>query len=500
MSQYDFGTIDATTKNGIALAADLNAWRTALHSTHKGAARPSYVTAGMTWINDSGSPWLWYIYDGSADILLGSIDSSSHFFRPNIATTEPESTIASAGTTDLGSVNTQRVAISGTTTITSLGSKANAIKFVRFTGAMILTHGSALQLPGSANILTTSGDTALFISDASGNWKCYNYTRVSGHPLTTGASTIASASTTDLGSVLSQYISVTGTTTINGFGSSAPTGAVKFVNFTGALTLTYNATSMILPSAANISVAAGDSLVAIALGSGNWRVLSYQKANGNALAGGTGILDYQVFTSSGTWTKPAGLTGDELVFGYLWAGGGQGGTATSSTWGGGGGGGCLPFMCKASDLGSTESVTIGAGGSGGGGIAGGNTVFHGMTAYGGTGGSNNVSGNSGGAGGGAGMNGAVSALGLYGGGAGGGVGGDSFYGGGGGGQASGRGGNSIFGGGGGSNSGTAGTSVFGGNGGASGVAGSAPGGGGGVGAANGARGEARIWVVRKTAA
>ncbi|CAB4158552.1 hypothetical protein UFOVP706_16 [uncultured Caudovirales phage] len=97
-------------------------------------------------------------------------------------------------------------------------------------------------------------------------------------PLTT----IASAATTDLGSVASEGVEITGTTTITSFGTVAA-GTVRFGRFTGVLTLTHNATSLILPSAANITTAANDRFSAVSLGSGNWLVLSYERANGTAL-------------------------------------------------------------------------------------------------------------------------------------------------------------------------------------------------------------------------
>ena len=56
--------------------------------------------------------------------------------------------------------------------------------------------------------------------------------------------------------------------------------------FTGALTITHNATSLILPGAANITTAANDRYEARSLGSGNWIVTKYQKADGT----GTGTL------------------------------------------------------------------------------------------------------------------------------------------------------------------------------------------------------------------
>ena len=56
--------------------------------------------------------------------------------------------------------------------------------------------------------------------------------------------------------------------------------------FQGILTLTHNATSLILPGGASITTAAGDSCVAISLGSGNWRVISYSSS---ASVNGLGI-------------------------------------------------------------------------------------------------------------------------------------------------------------------------------------------------------------------
>lgn len=194
------------------------------------------------------------------------------------------SDVASAATTDIGAVGNDRVRITGTTTITSFGTVANRLRIVHFAAALTLTHDvAALILPGGSDIVTAAGDCALFGSDASGNWRCFEYLRANAHPLTTAAATIASAATTDLGSVVAQAITVSGTTTITSFGSTAPTGALKFVEFSGALTLTHNAASLILPGASNITTAAGDCLVARHEGSGNWRVLSYVRTDGHAL-------------------------------------------------------------------------------------------------------------------------------------------------------------------------------------------------------------------------
>lgn len=103
---------------------------------------------------------------------------------------------------------------------------------------------------------------------------------------------IASAATTSIGDVTSSYARITGTTTITSLGS-ADVGVVRYVRMAGALTLTHNATSLILPGGANITTAAGDMFKATSEGSSNWRVEWYTKANGQPVAGGT---------TEGPWT------------------------------------------------------------------------------------------------------------------------------------------------------------------------------------------------------
>ena len=71
----------------------------------------------------------------------------------------------------------------------------------------------------------------------------------------------------------------------------------------------------------------------------------------------------QVFTSSGTWTKPSGLK-RVRVYVTGGGGGGKGRTSTGSEGGtGGAAGGTAIKVIEASSLGSTETVTVGAGGS-----------------------------------------------------------------------------------------------------------------------------------------
>jgi hypothetical protein len=113
---------------------------------------------------------------------------------------------------------------------------------------------------------------------------------------------VASAATADIGAAASQNITITGTTTITAFGTVAA-GTFRRLVFSGILTLTHNATSLILPQGGNVVTAAGDSLEAVSLGSGNWRVTSYQRVGSNGLISGV------VVAASGTAVNFSGATG-----------------------------------------------------------------------------------------------------------------------------------------------------------------------------------------------
>lgn len=143
----------------------------------------------------------------------------------------------------------------------------------------------------------------------------------------------------------------------------------------------------------------------------------------NPSASASTPTNVQAFTSSGTWTKPAN---SKAVYAVVIGGGGGGGNTTN---GGGGGGGALLAQTTfdASLLGSTETVTVGAGGNGGAtggtnsGTAGGDSSFGTkILAKGGAAGLGSGVGGNGGLGLGGGATGTNGTVGIWGGGGGGG--------------------------------------------------------------------------------
>lgn len=117
---------------------------------------------------------------------------------------------------------------------------------------------------------------------------------------------IASAGTTSLATITSHHANVTGTTTITSFGTSGSAARpVYLVRFNAALTLTHNATSLILPGGADITTAEGDYALVVDAGSNNWRVIDYAKNSPAATDTAPGIAELAVQSELETATDVA---------------------------------------------------------------------------------------------------------------------------------------------------------------------------------------------------
>jgi hypothetical protein len=250
---------------------------------------------------------------------------------------EKGSDIASSGTISVGEGGYFH--ITGTTTITDIDwstAKNGRPAIFVFDGILTLTHnGTTLVLPGGANITTAAGDTAIFVQDASDNVKCVMYQRADGTPIAGGSftaasttevltgtdaakgvtsdalaavweqgSAIASAATISIGE--GGHFHVTGTATITDIDFATDKAGRKVtLTFDGILTLTHNGTTLILPTGANITTAAGDTCTVVSEGSDAVRIVSYMRADGTALVsgGGTASSTTQILTGTDTTTR-----------------------------------------------------------------------------------------------------------------------------------------------------------------------------------------------------
>ena len=176
---------------------------------------------------------------------------------------------------DIGNEITASLPVAGTAPMTgalraTLGSaSAPGYTFSGDTNTGIYSPGAdqvAIVTGGTAALTFSAAQVPTFSAKAVG--KAFDVDAVTD---------VASATTTDIGAAATSEVRITGTTTITGFGTSNA-GIVRRGLFAGALTLTHNATSLILPGGTNITTAANDTFVARSLGSGNWVVLQYQRA------------------------------------------------------------------------------------------------------------------------------------------------------------------------------------------------------------------------------
>jgi hypothetical protein len=96
---------------------------------------------------------------------------------------------------------------------------------------------------------------------------------------------VASAGSVDLGAQTGNFLIIShaaSTTAISAFGTVSA-GIWKVVRFSisgGTLSLTHNATSLILPGAANITLVSGDVACFLSEGSGNWRCVWFEPTDG----------------------------------------------------------------------------------------------------------------------------------------------------------------------------------------------------------------------------
>lgn len=165
MSQADIGNISAGQTGPDFFDNKLEPWRNALHSGHSGTSRPSYVLAGMTWIDTTTNPWIEKLFDGTDDITKGTIDITTNTYTSagsGAPYTAPTTTVGASITLAEGTTN-------GTNTAKikagdSLGSDITATVV---TGGDIVTKATGgLTSAELRAMLTDEGGTGAAIFDS----------------------------------------------------------------------------------------------------------------------------------------------------------------------------------------------------------------------------------------------------------------------------------------------------------------------------------------------
>lgn len=186
---------------------------------------------------------------------------------------------------------------------------------IRTTGGYISNAGTPAQLftanKYSMRVKDSTGALVFYQASSafSGSYLALAGGAMSGAVDFAKGADIASNTLTDIGAATGNYVTITGTTTITAFGT-AQAGTMRWLRFAGALTLTHNATSLILPDGVNISTVAGDVALFISEGAGNWRCGGYSRVTSTASVTGA----YKKLTGSTTGTSSVvTLAADEIV-------------------------------------------------------------------------------------------------------------------------------------------------------------------------------------------
>ncbi len=181
MSRANLGTIDPDTTGGTALATNLTAFEQALLTQHSDGTgtRPTYAVAKTIWVNDSVTPWIVNMYDGTDDIAIGTIDIAGNKFIPGSSAAAVFADIKqAASTTATGAVElaTQAEVNAGTgtnlaVTSTTLNTGVLGLTLKNYketvdtnataTGAVTLNMNN-----GNVHNLTLTGNVTLTFSNA----------------------------------------------------------------------------------------------------------------------------------------------------------------------------------------------------------------------------------------------------------------------------------------------------------------------------------------------
>ena len=328
------------------------------------------LTVNVTITGGSGTAASWVVALTApvGQILAGTLTGALEYAAP--------ASLASAATVNIGAAASNLVTITGTTTITSLGTAAaGVVRKVTFAGALTLTHNAtSLILPGAANITTASGDVAEFVAIGGSNWRCTNYTSAAGLTLKTvnGTSLLGSGDIAIVGAIgysarasdtqlvatdRGKLINITGGTFTQTFAAAATLGAGWYCyvrnSGTGDVTLDPNAseqidgiTSFIMyPGSARIVVCDGSAFRSIPISGGTKTFLA---------------------TANYVWAPGIQAWDADLMGG---GGGGGGGSRSAGAYHGGGGGAgerLLKRIMKSQvTVGGSATCTVGAGGTGG---------------------------------------------------------------------------------------------------------------------------------------
>lgn len=286
-------------------------------------------------------------------------------------TTTGTGTVTLSGTAPTGYQNFSAVGNGNTTYYTINGGSQWEVGIGTYTAAgTTLSRDTVLASSTGSKLALAAGTKDVFVTYPAG--KAVNYD-ASGNVLI-GTTSSPTESRLYIDSTEARIQSRNSTSGANGY-----VGALSTNEWRGAWAITStpvtfgtsNAERVLIDSAGNVGIGTsspGQKLTVAGTVESTSGGFKFPDATTQTTAYIAQPTDFQEFTSSGTWTKPANAT---FVLVECWGAGGGGGSGAYGTsvvrgGGGGGSGGAFAFaVFKASDLADTVSVTVGSGGTGG---------------------------------------------------------------------------------------------------------------------------------------
>jgi len=371
---FSAGTITATLSGNASTATALQNARTIGGVSFNGTANidlPGVNTTGNQ--NTTGSAatltttrTLWgQNFNGSANVsgALSAVTTLAMSGQLTNTVTTGTAPLVVSSTTRVSNLN---VATAGT---------ADILTTARLIGGVSFDGSANINLPGvnAAGNQNTTGNaatsTALQTARTIGGVSFDGTANISlpgvntaGNQNTTGNAATATALQTarTIGGVSFNGTANINLPGVNTAGNQNTTGTAA--NITGTAAVVNGGTGRTTLTSNNVVLGAGTSAVNFVAPGTSGNVLT---SNGTTWTSASGSGYKQVvFTSSGTWTKPAGLKEVKITV----VGGGGGGGLTNDTSvsvgsGGGGGGGASIRVLAAASVGATETVTVGSGGA-----------------------------------------------------------------------------------------------------------------------------------------
>lgn len=242
---------------------------------------------------------------GTGDaITLTSGSAFGSLANGNVVSFKAGASNTGAATINVDALGAKAVRRQGDTDLSANDIVASGIYLLRYDTAYNSGAGAWVLLNPSATTLSAATTTEQLTGTDASKYA----TPDSISALWEKGADVAASSIISLGE--GGYFHITGTTAITDIDFATPKdGRMAMLVFDGSLTLTHNATTLVLPSGANITTMAGDTAIIVQDSGDNIKVIAYQRASGASVASSDSItLLGTLTTTSGTTQTLSGLT------------------------------------------------------------------------------------------------------------------------------------------------------------------------------------------------